>query len=147
MIRKSLLIACVLGYCITTQAQITPPETDHETSDLTEVAEDQTAFYPGGLRAFRTYIANNYNFHNVDMNDLSEDEKKNSDYLLYLSFTVNEEGIPVDFSSKNTSVNNSFYKEAVRVIGSTRWTPAQVNGMKKKQYINIPLLVYLENMK
>lgn len=110
------------------------------------VIPETLAEYPGGIRAFRSYIGNNFNFHNINLSDLSENDKTKTNYIIYIGFMVDEEGKPAAFKPENTSEENSLYKEAVRVIASTRWQPAIRNGIRQKQYFVIPLQVYIEDL-
>ncbi len=111
-----------------------------------QIIPDTLAEYPGGIRAFRSYISNNFNFHNVSLTDLSESDKTKANYIIYIGFMVDEEGKPAAFKPENTSEENSFYKEAVRVVASTRWQPAIKNGIRQKQYFVIPLQIYIEDL-
>lgn len=96
--------------------------------------------YTGGTTDdLHNYINNNFNYNNVKKTDVPKTVNKQSFFVFYVSFTINEEGIPVDFSPKEISNENSFYTEAVRVIASTRWQFATENGAYKKQYVVIPI--------
>ncbi len=96
--------------------------------------------YTGGTTDdLHNYINNNFNYNNVKKTDVPKTNKKQSFFVFYVSFTINEEGVPFDFSLEDIAKDNSFYIEAVRVIASTRWQFATENGAYKKQYVVIPV--------
>lgn len=113
---------------------------------ISNVVTIQTnASYKGGINNFYNYIGNNYNFNNVKPSDVLAEFKDRDIMTIYLQFTVNEEGKPVDFTSINTTNENTFYKEAVRVISSTRWTPAKINEVIVSEKFRIPIQAYIRD--
>lgn len=142
--KNILLITFILMGCTVFAQEPNPPTKEIDTTS-SEVSDYQEASYPGGLRAFRNYLTNNFNFHNVDINDLTAEERTKSDYVLYIRFIIDEQGVPTHFESKNTDTQHSFFKEAERVIASTRWKPAQENGEVRRQIVVLPFVVFIED--
>lgn len=105
------------------------------------------ASYKGGMNNFYNYFTKNFNFNNVTLEDIPKAEQKSTTYMLYLMFTINNEGKPIDFKPVNTTVENSFYKESVRVITSSRWIPAKTLSGPVKRIFTIPVRVYIEDLK
>ena len=65
--------------------------------------------------------------------------RKQPYFVFYVVFAVSEDGKAFEFSPKEISAENSFYKEAVRVIASTRWNVATKDNEYKKQFLVIPI--------
>nr|WP_297309013.1 energy transducer TonB [uncultured Flavobacterium sp.] len=103
------------------------------------------AKYKGGINNFYSYVGNNYNFNNLKSSDILDDFKNKDIMIIYIQFDVNEEGKPVNFEAINTSLENTFYKEAIRVIGSTRWTPGTKDGEVFSQKFRIPVQAYIRD--
>lgn len=114
-------------------------------TDSLSIPTSTEASFPNGMRAFRRYIANNFNFHNVDISQLEFDDNL-SYYTIYLLFDIDKEGRPINFKPVNSTTENSVYKEAVRVVKSSRWTPATKNGFPVKQTLSLPVSIYIEDL-
>lgn len=104
------------------------------------------ASYKGGINNFYNYIGTNYNFNNIKSEDIIEEFKGKDMMTIYLQFVINEEGKPENFRPINTSKENTFYTEAVRVISSTRWNAATENDKKIKQEFRIPIQAYIRDL-
>jgi len=85
------------------------------------------------------YVNNNFNYNNVKKEDIPKTAKKKPYFVFYVVFAVSEDGKAFEFSPKEISAENSFYKEAVRVIASTRWNVATKDNQYKKQFMVIPI--------
>ncbi len=114
-------------------------------NDSLSITNSKEASFPNGMRAFRRYIANNFNFHNVDISQLELDDNL-SYYTIYLLFEIDEKGMPINFTPVNSTEENSVYQEAVRVVKSSRWTPATKNGVPVKQTLSLPVSIYIEDL-
>lgn len=98
------------------------------------------ANYAGGnTEDLYYYINNNFNYNNVKKEDIPAKVKKQPYFIFYVIFAISEDGKAFEFSPEDISAENSFYKEAVRVIGSARWNPALFNNVYKKQFLTIPI--------
>lgn len=98
------------------------------------------ANYAGGnTEDLYYYVNNNFNYNNVKKEDIPKTAKKKPYFVFYVVFAVSEDGKAFEFSPKEISAENSFYKEAVRVIASTRWNVATKDNEYKKQFMVIPI--------
>lgn len=98
------------------------------------------ANYAGGnTEDLYYYVNNNFNYNNVKKEDIPALAKKQSYFVFYVIFAVSEDGKAFEFSPKEITAENSFYKEAVRVIASTRWNVATKDNEYKKQFLVIPI--------
>jgi hypothetical protein len=98
------------------------------------------ASYAGGnTEDLYYYVNNNFNYNNVKKEDIPAKAKNQPYFVFYVVFAVSEDGKAFEFSPKEISPENSFYKEAVRVIASTRWNVATKNNEYKKQFMVIPI--------
>lgn len=125
-------------------------ETNHSTDqNLFENHKNDIidASYKGGINNFYTFISNNFNFNNLKKEDILSEYKEKDIMVIYIHFSINEEGKPVDFQPINTESTNSFYLEGVRVISSTKWTAATKNGKPFIQDFNIPIQAYIRDFR
>ena len=98
------------------------------------------AHYAGGsTEDLYYYINNNFNYNNVKKEDIPVKFKKQPYFIFYVIFAISEDGKAFEFTSEEISAENSFFKEAVRVIASTRWNPALLNNIYKKQFLVVPI--------
>ena len=98
------------------------------------------AHYAGGnTEDLYYYVNNNFNYNNVKKEDIPKIAKNKPYFVFYVVFAVSEDGKAFEFSPKEISAENSFYKEAARVIASTRWNVATKNNEYKKQFLVIPI--------
>lgn len=103
------------------------------------------ASYKGGINNFYNYVGTNFNFNNLKKSDILDEYKNREVMMIYLQFTINEEGKPIEFNPINTTAENSFYIESVRVIESTRWKPATSDDVACKQEFRIPIQAYIRD--
>lgn len=98
------------------------------------------ASYEGGnTEDLYYYVNNNFNYNNVKKEDIPAKAKKLPYFVFYVVFAISEDGKAFEFSPKEITAENSFYKEAVRVIASTRWNIATKDNAYKKQFMVIPI--------
>ena len=98
------------------------------------------ASYAGGnTEDLYYYVNNNFNYNNVKKEDIPAKAKKQPYFVFYVVFAISEDGKAFEFSPKEIGAENSFYKEAVRVIASTRWNVATKDNAYKKQFMVIPI--------
>ena len=98
------------------------------------------ASYEGGnSEDLYYYVNNNFNYNNVKKEDIPAKAKKLPYFVFYVVFAISEDGKAFEFSPKEITAENSFYKEAVRVIASTRWNIATKDNEYKKQFMVIPI--------
>lgn len=93
----------------------------------------------GGMEDLYYYVNNNFNYNNVKKEDIPIHVKKQPYFIFYVIFAVSEDGKAFEFSPKEISTENSFYKEAIRVIASARWNVALENNEYKKQFLVLPI--------
>ncbi|MBA5792186.1 hypothetical protein H1R17_04665 [Flavobacterium sp. xlx-214] len=93
----------------------------------------------GGMEDLYYYVNNNFNYNNVKKTDIPQTSKKQSYFIFYVVFAISEDGKAFEFSPKEIKEDNSFYKEAVRVIASVRWNPSLVGNEYKKQFLVLPI--------
>lgn len=114
------------------------------------VAQDTIQFVPepvvkdgsyagGDIEDLYHYVNNNFNYNNVKKEDVPERFRRRNYFIFYVVFAVSEDGKAFEFSPKEISEENSFYKEAVRVISSTSWNVATKDGVYEKQFFVIPI--------
>jgi len=98
------------------------------------------ASYAGGnIEDLYYYVNNNFNYNNVNKDDVPVLSNKQSYFVFYVVFAISKSGKAIDFSPKEITPENSFYKEAVRVIASVRWNPALIDNEYKKQFLVVPI--------
>lgn len=98
------------------------------------------ARYAGGdIEDLYHYVNNNFNYNNVKKEDIPARSRRRNYFIFYVVFAVSEDGKSFEFSPKEISEENSFYKEAVRVISSSRWNIATEDGVYKKQFLVLPI--------
>lgn len=98
------------------------------------------AGYAGGdIEDLYYYVNNNFNYNNVKKEDVPQRFRRRNHFIFYVVFAVSEDGKAFEFSPKEISEENSFYKEAVRVISSSRWNIATEGGVYKKQFLVLPI--------
>lgn len=103
-----------------------------------QIIKDVT--YAGGnTEDLYYYVNNNFNYNNVKKEDIPATARKKPYFVFYVIFAVSEDGKTFEFSPKEIAPENSFYKEAVRVIASTRWNVATKDNQYKKQFLVIPI--------
>lgn len=112
-------------------------ENTTEKSDETDYDQIYTsvqvqAVPPGGMNAFRKYIASSYRLPEVSEKTLG---------TIIVKFVVWDDGSLRDINIiKENPVGLGLGKEAIRVLtNSAKWTPGQYNGRSIKQYYTIPI--------
>lgn len=112
-------------------------ENTTEKSDETDYDQIYTsvqvqAVPPGGMNAFRKYIASSFRLPEVSEKTLG---------TIIVKFVVWDDGSIRDINIiKENPVGLGLGKEAVRVLtNSAKWTPGQYNGKSIKQYYTIPI--------
>lgn len=148
---KKLIYLLLLIFPCFASAQVTPPDEDNDWEEdfLTEEEfsiPDTDAYYKDGIKSLQNYIGNNFNFNNVTIKDIPDDLRNESNYLMYIAFDIDDTGKPENFTSENTSSESSFFKEATRVIASTRWEPAVRSATEVKQHFVIPLILRIDDL-
>lgn len=108
--------------------------------DVEHIPVVKDANYAGGnTEDLYYYVNNNFNYNNVKKEDIPLVARKQPYFVFYVVFAVSEDGKAFEFSPKEISAENSFYKEAVRVIASTRWNVAAKDNEYKKQFLVVPI--------
>ena len=97
------------------------------------------SYSAGGMEELFYYVNNNFNYNNVKKTDVPEVYKKHQYFIFYVVFAISEDGKAFEFSPKEIKEDNSFYKEAVRVIASTHWNIATEDDLYKKQFLVLPI--------
>lgn len=105
----------------------------------TEVYEsvDQSAEYPGGMGALRSYLADNFD---TGIMDGGEGVLKTK-----LRFVVERDGTVSDVRVVDKSGNSDFDGEATRVVKRLKkWAPAKKNGQTVRSYYSVPFTMMFE---
>lgn len=131
---------CKLGY-----SQVTDVQKLIVQDSIIPIPVIVDASYKGGINNFYNYVSTNFNYNNLKKIDVTDEFKKRDIMTIYVEFSINEEGKPVDFKPVNTTTENTFYKETIRVIGSTKWKPATKDGIVFKQEFRIPIQAYIRD--
>src|SRR5690606_8135388 len=105
------------------------------TTDIYETV-DQSSEFPGGLKAFRQKVMNNF--------DGSAMEGEGGSIEADITFVVERDGSITDVVAKGP--NRDFNAEAVRTIKSikNKWTPAKLNGQTVRSRYRLPLTMAFE---
>lgn len=99
----------------------------------------------GGIEDLYYYVNTNFNYNNVKKEDIPAAAQKKPYFIFYVVFAVSEDGKAFEFSPKEIKAENTFYKEAVRVIASTRWNVGSENGVYRKQFLVLPIKASLSD--
>lgn len=99
----------------------------------------------GGIEDLYYYVNTNFNYNNVKKEDIPASARKKPYFIFYVVFAVSEDGKAFEFSPKEIIAENTFYKEAVRVIASTRWNVGSENGVYRKQFLVLPIKASLSD--
>ncbi|WP_177762046.1 hypothetical protein [Flavobacterium sp. I3-2] len=143
--RKSICLIIFICLCKLGYSQVTDVQKLIVQDSIIPIPVIVDASYKGGINNFYNYVSTNFNYNNLKKTDVT-DEFKNRDIMtIYVEFSINEEGRPVDFKPVNTTAENTFYKETIRVIGSTKWKPATKDGIVFKQEFRIPIQAYIRD--
>ena len=98
---------------------------------------DQSAEYPGGMGALRSYLANNF-----DTSLFDGDEGK---MTATLKFVVERDGSVSDVKVVQKSGNRDFDDEAARVVKRLKkWKPGKVNGQSVRSFYSVPFTMVFE---
>ena len=143
--RKSISLIIFICLCKLGYSQVTDVENLIVQDSIIPTPVIVDASYKGGINNFYNYVSTNFNYNNLKKTDVTDEFKKRDIKTIYVEFSINEEGKPVDFKPVNTTAENSFYKETIRVIGSTKWKPATKDGIVFKQEFRIPIQAYIRD--
>ena len=99
----------------------------------------------GGIEDLYYYVNTNFNYNNVKKEDIPASAQKKPYFIFYVVFAVRGDGKAFGFSPKEIAAENTFYKEAVRVIASTRWNIGSENGIYRKQFLVLPIKASLSD--
>lgn len=117
-----------------------------DTLAITEKPVIKDANYAGGgIEDLYYYVNTNFNYNNVKKEDIPASARKKPYFIFYVVFAVSEDGKAFEFSPKEIIAENTFYKEAVRVIASTRWNVGSENGVYRKQFLVLPIKASLSD--
>jgi len=99
----------------------------------------------GGIEDLYYYVNTNFNYNNVKKEDIPGYAQKKPYFIFYVVFAISEDGKAFEFSPKEINAENTFYKEAVRVIASARWNIGTENGVYRKQFMVLPIKASLSD--
>jgi hypothetical protein len=131
MIRTSLLIilSLVISSKSFSQAEVNP---DTAMGIFEKV--DVEASFPGGVKAWRTFLERNLN-----ASAPVDNGAPSGQYLIFVQFIVNKDG-SVSNIKPLTRLGYGMEEEVVRIIGkSGSWIPAMQNGKPVKAYRKQPV--------
>ncbi|MET0760191.1 MAG: energy transducer TonB [Flavobacterium sp.] len=105
-------------------------------SIVTTVALDKLPEFPGGLGKFYTYVGNNFEKPELEV------EKTIS---VVVSFVIERDGSMTDIQVKRDP-GYGLGKEAIRVLKSlkTKWSPGMIDGKAVRTSYNLPIVVKME---
>lgn len=123
----------VLGGTGTKPDSNTTPSSGTETSPVGSALLDKQPTFPGGMKRFYTYVAQNFN---------APEQQLSNTIKVYVSFVIEKDGSMTDIAV----LRNPGYgldKEAIRVLKSlkTKWTPGILNGKPVRTAYNLPIVV------
>ncbi len=123
----------VLGGTGTNVDSNTTTSSGTETGPVGSALLDKQPTFPGGMKRFYTYVAQNFN---------APEEQLSNTIKVYVSFVIEKDGTMTDIQV----MRNPGYgldKEAIRVLKSlkTKWTPGILNGKPVRTAYNLPIVV------
>lgn len=128
----------IMFWAISTFAQITPPPIDPSPKPQDTLANFKNPEFPGGHRAFVQQFLKNFR--------TSIPAKENiKTAKVIATFIVEPDGSMSQFaieSSENELVKNEFLR-ALKMV-TTKWVPAEKDGVKVKAKMRQPLVFILE---
>jgi protein TonB len=97
---------------------------------------DKLPEFPGGMSKFYTYVGNNFNRPELDVEKTLK---------VYVSFVIERDGSITDIIVKNDP-GYGLGKEAVRVLKSlkTKWSPGILNGKAVRTAYSLPITIKTE---
>ena len=96
---------------------------------------DKLPTYPGGMKNFYEFVANNFDRDNLEEGDVVK---------VNVSFVIERNGSMTDIKVME-NVNSAVSKEAIRVLKSlkTKWTPGMKDGDSVRTFFTLPISVVM----
>lgn len=96
---------------------------------------DKLPTYPGGMKNFYEFVANNFDKDNLEEGDVVK---------VNVSFVIERNGSLTDIKVME-NVNSAVSKEAIRVLKSlkTKWTPGIKDGESVRTFFTLPISVVM----
>ena len=95
-------------------------------------AVEQTAEFPGGMKAFGKYLQENLKYPEPA-------HKANHTGKVYIQFIVNTDGSSDDFAILKSTGDNDLDNEALRVLRLVKWIPAKQSGRIVRSRFTVPI--------
>ncbi|MEO8532265.1 MAG: energy transducer TonB [Flavobacterium sp.] len=113
-------------------ASVAPPTNE----PVLAAALDKMPEFPGGMAKFYTYVGNNFNKPELDVDKILK---------VYVSFVVEKDGSLTDIIVKNDP-GYGMGREAIRVLKSlkTKWSPGMLDGKAVRTAYNLPITIKTE---
>lgn len=143
--RKSISLIILICLCKLGHSQVIDVQNLIVQDSINRIPVIVDASYKGGINNFYNYVSTNFNYNNLRKTDVLDEFKNREVMTIYVQFYINEEGKPVDFKPINTTEENTFFTETVRVIASSKWKPAIKDGIVFKQEFRMPIQAYIRD--
>lgn len=117
----------------TVQNAVETPDTG--TTIINSVALDKLPEFPGGINKFYTYVGNNFEKQETELNGTVK---------IFVSFVIERDGSMTDIQVRRDP-GHGLGKEAVRVLKSlrTKWTPGMISGKAVRTAYTLPITVQM----
>lgn len=121
----------------TTETELKPQnELDKFAKDsIFLITEKPVEYFEGEMNLFYKFVALNLDYP-------EEAKRKKQEDKIYVRFVVNKDG-SVSKAESIRGKHDILKKEAERVVGLTKWIPAQVNEQNVRSYMTIPIVFML----
>lgn len=93
---------------------------------------EQTAEYPGGMKAFGQYLQDNLKYP-------ESTQKANHAGKVYIQFIVNTDGSASEFAVLKSTGDNDLDDEALRVLKLVTWIPGKQSGRTVRSRYTVPI--------
>jgi TonB family protein len=130
-----LLLASPKIYAQTNNNSAPPPPPPRKIDDAIQVVDEEPEF-PGGFGEFQKYLIENINYPKNCIKDKIQGK-------VLIQLLIEKDGT-VSEIKKVRSPHPDLFEEAARVIRTTRWNPAKVNGNPVSFRYTVPVDFSLE---
>lgn len=114
----------------------TVPATPTPSGPLNSYELDKNPEFPGGIKAFLTYVGNNFKTPDVELD---------GSVKVYVSFVVETDGTLTDIAVRRDP-GYGLGAEAIRVLKTlkAKWKPGMKDGKPVRAYYNLPIAVEMK---
>lgn len=127
------VVAVNAGPSTTVQNTVETPETGN--AIINSLALDKLPEFPGGINKFYTYVGNNFEKQETELNGTVK---------IFVSFVIERDGSMTDIQVRRDP-GYGLGKEAVRVLKSlrTKWAPGMISGKPVRTAYTLPITVQM----